>query len=406
MDNTFIGRQPIYDRSMRVVAYELLYRSGESNRAEFLDGDRATSEVLVNSFMDFGLEDLVGKSPAFVNLTRSFIVGDYPVPFSTRKIVLEVLENIPIDEAVIEGLRRLAGQGFIIALDDFQFHPSLEPLLELADIVKVDIMADGDDLERHVRKLRRYEVKLLAEKVESHAEFERCYALGFDYFQGYFFCVPNIIRKRSMSQNRLVLLSLLSELQDPEAELEKLETVIVQDAGLTVRLLRYINSASVGLPKEVGSIRQALMMIGTRTIRNWASLILLTGVTDKPRELATLSLVRAKMCEILAGQESGAKTEQAFTVGLLSLIDAFMDRPIPEVIVSLPLDQETKSAILQQGGQLGDILRSVISYERGEWGRLPDCEADRFRDAYVQAVEWAREVTQSLSEEPKAQTTA
>ncbi|WP_127474575.1 EAL and HDOD domain-containing protein [Sulfurivermis fontis] len=391
MDEIFVGRQPIYNRKLEVVGYELLYRSSLHNQAQFLDGDQATGEVILNAFLELGLENISGRYPAFINLSRSFLVGDKPLPFSHKRVVLEVLEDIEPDAAVIEALRRLARNGYIIALDDFVYRPELEPLAELAHIIKVDVLGvDPDALTERVAQLKRHKVRLLAEKVESHDEFERCKQLGFDYFQGYFFCKPNIVRGRSRPVNRLVLMNLLAELQRPETDINKLEKLVAQDAALTYRLLRYVNSPCVAIRRKVESLRRALVIIGANTIKNWITLILFTRIDDKPRELVVTALVRARMCELLGAAYRHEGLDRFFTVGLLSAMDALMDQPMEEVLNELPLVEEVKAALRTRDGHLGHVLEQVLLYEWGAWDKLcQSLDSLTYRQAYLDAVRWA-----------------
>jgi len=194
----FVGRQPIYGRSIDVFAYELLFRNDEVNRASFMDGNAATAQVMLNTFVEIGLDHIVDHHLAFINLTRDFVLGNYCIALPKDRVVLEVLENMGVDQELIDALNRLSGLGYRIALDDFVYHESLKPLVELADIIKVDVLAlDRKTVAEHVEILRQYPVKLLAEKVETHEEFEFCRDLGFDYFQGYFFCKPKIISSQA-----------------------------------------------------------------------------------------------------------------------------------------------------------------------------------------------------------------
>lgn len=406
MEQIFIGRQPIYTKDMQVAGYELLHRAGADNRMALSDGDRATTEVLIGSCMDFGLEALVGEQPAFINLTRSFVLGERPLPFPSERVVLEILEDVVFDPPVLAGLARLAEQGFTIALDDFQFQEDAVPALAIADIVKVDVLQhDPAELERQVAQLRPFGVKLLAEKVESHEMFARCKALGFDYFQGYFFCRPNLIEGRRHASHRATILSLLAALQKPDVDLKELEALIVQDSALTLRLLRYINSAGVGLRRTVTSIRQALMLIGSRTIQNWVTLILLAGVNDKPAELTRTALIRARMCELIALAERRPQPAAYFTAGLLSLLDAALDRPMPELLAQLPVDEHIKAALLNREGELGKTLQGVLDYEQGAWERLEQDagQASTYRQGYVDALQWADAQLRALAPEVKGQ---
>ena len=400
MDDIFIGRQPIYNRQLEVLAYELLYRSNQENSAQFLDGDAATTEVIVNAFLEMGLEQLVGRYPAFINLSRAFIVGDRPLPFSHKRVVLEVLEDIEPDEELFAALRRLAAQGYIIALDDFVHRPQLEPLLEIAHIVKVDILGvEPDVLTERVARLRRDNLKLLAEKVETHEQFEHCKQLGFDYFQGYFFCRPNVIQRRVNPANRLVLLGLMAELQHPNTDLQKIEQLVAQDATLTYRLLRYVNSPCVAMRRKIESLRRALVIIGSNTIKNWITLILLTRLDNKPRELMVTALVRAKMCELLGAAHREQGLDRFFTVGLLSTLDAMLDKPLAELLEGLPLIDEIKAALLEYQGLLGNVLQQVLRYEQGAWDELDHTlEAGVYPQSYLAAVNWAGDSIAALTD--------
>ena len=224
MNDIYIGRQPIYDRKLDVYAYELLFRAASDNSANFTDGDKATSDVIVNTFLEIGLDNIVGNRLAFINLTRAFFVGEHTISLPRDRVVLELLEDIEADEEVINSVKRLSEQGYSIALDDFIYHESLQPLVQLADIVKIDIMAmSRDEIREHVQALRQHPLRLLAEKVETQEEHDYCMELGFDYFQGYFFAQPKVIRGQRLPNNRLAILKLLSRLQDPEITSKQLE---------------------------------------------------------------------------------------------------------------------------------------------------------------------------------------
>ncbi len=407
MDDIYVGRQPIYNRKLDVIGYELLYRSGQDNQAQFLDGDQATGEVILNTFLELGLENITGRYPAFINISRSFLVGDKPLPFSHKRVVLEVLEDIEPDAALIDGLRRLVQSGYIIALDDFVYRPELEPLLELAHIVKFDVLGiDPAVLASRVQALKHRKVRLLAEKVESHEEFEHCKRLGFDYFQGYFFSKPNIVRGRSRPVNRLVMMNLLAELQRPSTDINALEKLVAQDAALTYRLLRYVNSPCVAIRRKVESLRRALIIIGASTIKNWITLILFTRLDDKPRELMVTALVRARMCELLGAAHRHDGLDRFFTVGLLSAMDALMDQPMEELLDELPLVEEVKTALRSRDGQLGQVLEQVLLYEWGAWDRLcQSLDSATYRQSYFDAVRWAGDSLSALID-PKAETPA
>jgi EAL and modified HD-GYP domain-containing signal transduction protein len=399
MLKVFVARQPIYTVQLELHAYELLFRSGERNFADVTDGDQATSQLILNTFVEIGLDTIVGSKVAFVNLTRDFILHDYSSVFPPDRVVMEVLEDIPVDDELIAAVQALSAQGYTIALDDFVYHERLQPLVEIADIIKVDVLAlDSDELRQHVVLLRRYDVKLLAEKVETQEMFRTCRDLGFDFFQGYFFCRPEIIHGRRAPANRLLTLQLLAKLQDPDTEFGDLEDIIGRDVSLSYKLLRLINSAFYALPVKVKSLRQALLMLGTKFITNWVSLILLAGLDDKPHELMVVAMVRAKMCEILARARGSADPETFFIVGLFSTLDALMDSSMETVLRSVSLSDDVTAALLFGAGELGDVLKCVLAYERGAWGeaRCIDLDDASVQHAYLQAIAWARETDAML----------
>lgn len=401
MQDIFIGRQPIFDRDMNVFAYELLFRSGTQNSAGVFDGDQATSQVIVNAFIEIGLDQIVGNALAFINLTRSFVTSSASLPFPKDRVVLEILENIHPDAEVVSGARNLAEQGYSLALDDFIFSEALKPLIKLAQFVKIDLMAlSREQLDEHVALLRSYNVKLLAEKIETQEQFEHCKTLGFDYFQGYFLSKPNIVQGQQLPPNRLAVLQLLSKLQNPETDTADIEKLVLQDIALSYKLLRYINSAFFALPKNVDSIRQAVVYLGTQAIKTWVTLLVVAGLGNKPAELVTQAMQRAKMCELLAQTDKRPHTETYFTVGLFSLLEALMDTPLDKILDALPLTDDIRNALLKQEGPHGEALSCVIAYEKGDFlrayfGRLAPSQ---MTDAYLASARWADQSANTLTE--------
>lgn len=399
MSDVFIGRQPIFDRNNRVFAYELLWRQGNGNAAQVTDGDLATTQVILNALTEIGLDRLVGNQPAFINLTRSFLLGEQPLPELNGRLVLEVLEDIAPDREIIQGIQHLARQGYTIALDDFLYRPELTPLVEQADIIKIDLLAqDEATLREHVAVLQRYPVKLLAEKVETQEEYETCLELGFEYFQGYFFARPHVVQGRRPPTNKLAVLQLLAQLQDPATTDGELEALISQDLSLSYRLLRYINSARYGLSREIDSIRQAILLLGHRTLHQIANLLVMSRIEDKPLELMMTALIRARMSENLARQLGNQDEAMYFTAGLFSVIDALLDQPMPELLAELPLSEEFKQALLARHGELGEVIGTVVAYDEARWDAAvhPRIGADPLREAYLEAIDWAGETNSVL----------
>ena len=399
MSDIFIGRQPIYDRKLSVYAYELLFRDNTDNAAAVVDGDSATSNVLVNTFMELGLDNIVGSRPAFINLTRSFFTDQQVISLPRERVVLELLEDIEPDEEVVKGVRRLSEQGYTIALDDFIYHESLQPLVDLADIIKIDIMAlDRGEVRDHVQQLRKYSTRLLAEKVESREEHEFCMDLGFDYFQGYFLAQPKVIRGRRLPNNRLAILELMGRLQDPEITFDDLQELISSDPGFCYRILQYVNSAARGLNQEVDSIHRAITLLGLQAIKDMATMLSMARIDNKPTELVVTAMLRAKMCECLATEQHEDTPHTWFTVGLLSALDALMDNSMEEILTQLRLTVEVSDALLHHTGPLGRTLSCVLAYERGWWEHIQcdDLDRKRISDCYLAALQWANRTSRQL----------
>ena len=397
MHDVFLGRQPIYDAQLQVVAYELLFRSGDGNTASIENGDQATSRVILNTFAEFGLDRIVGEHLAFINLTRGFLLGTYPLPAVRDRLVLEVLEDVVVDAEIVSAVHRLAQEGFSIALDDFIYHPDLQPLVDIAKYIKIDVLAlNRDTLRDHVALLKRHSVKLLAEKVESQEDFDFCKRLGFDYFQGYFFCRPNVIRGTRTPANRVTTLRLLAELQDTDRTLDQLEQLIVQDVGLAYRLLRYMNSARL-VEHQVDSVHAAVLLLGPETVRSLASLVVMSRIDNKPPELLISALVRAHMSELMGKRIGWTRPESLFTAGLFSVLDALLDMPLEEVVAALPLTGAITAALLKHEGRLGELLRCVVAYDTAAWDEV-ECPLDvaAVREIYLESVSWAEDIGQAL----------
>lgn len=399
MSDIYIARQPIYDCDLNVYAYELLFRDNDINRAGIVDGDQATSDVIVNTFMEIGLNNIVGDRLAFINLTRSFIVDERPVSLPRDRVVLELLEDIDPDEEVIEAAQRFVKQGYCLALDDFIFNEALRPLVETASIIKIDVMAlDKQEIREHVQQLREYPVKLLAEKVEDQAMYRYCVELGFDYFQGYFFAQPVIIQGQRLPNNRLSILNLLGKLQDPSISARQLEDLISQDITLSFRILRYVNSASLSLPRKVESVHEAVVLVGLQNIKSWSLLLAMSAVDNKPVELVIMAMIRGKMAELLATRMGLSNPESYFTVGLFSALDALMDNSMEEILTQLPLADHISSALLSHQGEHGEILSCVLAYERGNWEavRCQLLTMPEIRNCYLEALKWAGQMRMHL----------
>ena len=393
MSDIFIGRQAIFDIDLDVYAYELLFRSNEEQTdALVVDGDSATSQVMLNTFIDIGLDNLVGQHKAFINLTQYFLEDANRVTVPPGQVVLEVLEDVDPNSNVIHTLTKLKDMGHTIALDDFEFSEYLRPMLSLADIVKIDVMAlSQDEIESHISKLRRSDLKLLAEKVETYEEFEYLKGLGFDYYQGYFFARPTVVKGKGLKLNQTSILQLIAKVNNPDIEIAELSEIISMDISLSHKVMKFINSSASGLKIEVNSIQQAVVMLGLQTIKNWISIVVLVAGTDKPHELSKLALVRAKICLELAKASGQQKPESYFTVGLFSTLDAMMDQPLDTLLKDLPLAEDLKQSLIEKTGIHGRAITCAIAMERNDFENIsfPNLSIETMAGLYLATLLWA-----------------
>lgn len=393
-ERIFLGRQPIFDRVRNVIGYELLYRDGFANFANFQDADEATRQVASNALVEMGIDQLTSGGLAFINVTRSFLLEGLYRALPSHRVVLELLEDEQVDELLLDKLKELQKEGYRFALDDFSLNSLHDELIERSAIVKIDLpLCPPKELSGLVDRLKARGALLLAEKVETPEDFAICHALGFDLFQGYFFTRPQVLSSHRITSNRLSVLQLLAELSSPSSDVEHLGEIINQDIGLTYRTLRLANSGFFSLPKQVQDIREALVMLGINAVNNLAVLIAFTTIDDKPNELTTLALVRAKMSEKLA-EQLNLDCRAAFTVGMLSVLDALLDSPMATVVEQLPLTPDIRAALVHKKGPLGVLLDAVVGYERGEPEKADQLEvpSELTARSYVQSVVWAEDL--------------
>ena len=391
-----VARQPIFNRAEAITGFEILYRS---LTGPFTDAEGATSTVIVQSLADIGLERLVGDSRAFINVTADFLLKVRPLPMPPERVVLELVGTHTADPALLGALRDARDAGFKIALDGFRLSPGLEPLLALANVVKLDIRAlSGATLVKQVNELRGRGLTLIALKVESREEYEACRAMGFDGFQGYFFAEPAVVSGPTAPTHRLGALTQLIA-PDRQASFEEIERVISQDAGLAHKLVRLASSAFVGTRTQVASVRQALILLGTVAVRRWAMLLALSGLTDRPQHLLTVGLVRARLCELLADAHPVAAPDRAFTVGLFSVVDALLGKPMQALLDELPFDSRITHALLDHDGPEGRLLAAVLAYERGDFNDVAryGVGLPALAGAYREAIDWADGVAVQLA---------
>src|SRR6202142_1322798 len=390
-----VARQPIFDDKMTVVAYELLYRSSAQDlHARIIDDATATAQVVVGSVAEIGLERLSGGSDIHLNLPRGLIVNPAELPLDPERTVLGGLGSGRSDAPVLAGIRDFRRRGFRIALDDFVSAEQDEELLGLADIVKIDLLLEPlDRWAGTAAMLLRRGLQVVAEKVETREQFDQCRALGIQAFQGYWFQRPETFVAQRVTSNRLVTLQVLSALQDPDCPMPTLERLVQQDLGLVYRLLRVINSGYYNLPRTVTSVREAILMLGQDSLRRLCTIMALAAFDDRPQELLVNTLTRARMCELLSVITHPDHAGELFLAGLLSHLDALLGVPTAQAVRSLPLAQELETALVSHAGPIGVTLRSVVTFERGDWkaSTAGGIELSQLQNAYLEAVGWADE---------------
>jgi EAL and modified HD-GYP domain-containing signal transduction protein len=392
MYDFFLGRQPIYNRSLSVIGYELLFRSSDQNVAAIPDSEVATSQVVLNAVLEMGLDRLVGPQRAFINVSREFVLHDYVLTLDKERVVLELVENQRIDDDLLARLRFLAHLGYWIALDNYVLLNSTRGLVDVARFIKLNVRGlSSEELRTQFDLLRGHQDKLIAERVQLPEEFELCDRLGFEYFQGFFLTQPSVVRGKRLPANRLAIVQLLAAIQHPETNEKRIEEIISKDLFLSYRLLRYINSAHFNLPNKIDSIHRALITIGIGKIKTWASLIALSKLDDKPHDLVITALARARMCEQLAQSVKREHPQSYFIVGLFSVLDAVMDQPMEAVLEALPLTDDIRVALTKRIGDMGDALRCVLAYERGHWLQVKfgNLDSSRIIESYLDAIDWA-----------------
>ncbi len=394
----YVARQPIVDRDEKVFGYELLFRDGLENAFRG-DTDEASRATLDRSLL-MGLDILCDGRRAFVNCTRDTQVKGLVTLLPSTITVVEILESVPADPDVVAACRSLKEAGYMIALDDYVANDPRVALAEMADIIKVEMQLTTEE-QRSVlmKQFGPWRCRMLAEKIETQAEFVRARDQGFVYFQGYFFRRPEMMNTRDLPANRMNYLRMLQEVSRPELNLAGLDNLIKAEASVCYRLLRYLNSPMFGFKSEIHSVRHALSILGERDVRRWVRLVAAVGAgQDKPSDLILSALVRGKFGELLAPRVAHGESD-LFLLGLLSLIDAMLEMPMADVLERIPLDQATKAVLLGQPSLLRPVFQLMLAHESGEWeaaaelSRSLHLDSEDIEGYHWQAQQWAREVS-------------
>jgi EAL and modified HD-GYP domain-containing signal transduction protein len=395
-----VGRQPIYDFARNIIAYEVLSRKDSAaTTAEFDDGDAATARLLVNILTEIGVEQTCGVKPLFLNCTRYFL--DHEPILPPRRCVLEILENLRVDQGLVDAVALQRRRGYKIALDDFVYSEEWKPLLRMADYVKIDVRQHSSaELKRAVKHLPGFSGILLAEKIESQQELNFCRELGFTLFQGYYLRKPETLVGHGAPNNLVGLISLSQQLLNQDVNADDLAESIQGDVGLTYRLLRLANSAMIGSRTRINSVRHAVSIAGTDLLARWVALMGLLRIENSPGDYVEVALHRARACELLSLRENVGRPEQAYFLGLLSLLDGMLNSPWEALLPLIPLNAEIADGLSCHQGDLGRLLTAVECYEAfTESGAdLPDAVSSfaSLPQAFWEGAAYARKMVRSL----------
>jgi EAL and modified HD-GYP domain-containing signal transduction protein len=404
----FLGRQPILDRDQRIVAYELLFRSGNTASVTVTDDMLATASVIHHAFSEMGVQAVLGSQLGFINVSADMLLSDLVELLPREQVVLELLETIIVTDAVIERCRALKQQGFTLALDDFVFADSHRPLLALVDIVKVDILLHTqDELRAAVSQLKPWPVKLLAEKVDSAEQAAYCHALGFDLFQGYFFARPAVLTAKRADPSQMALIQMLG-LVMRDADTKQVEQVFKQHPNLTYNLIRLVNSVALGAQRSIASVSQALMVLGRKQLQRWLQLLLFTlqSGSAHPSPLLVMAATRGKMMELLAMKQrrDADYCDEAFMAGILSLIETIISKPLTDIVGELNLNERLAGALLRREGELGSLLQLVESVEHPDpshtlvlLAQAGTLSLSDLTAAEIEAMAWANQVAEAAA---------
>ena len=405
MSDFYLARQPILDAAKSVFGYELLFRSSLQNTYSATDGEYATLDILSNALFHTSLKRIVGPKRGFVNFTRDLLLTDVILLFPPEDIIIEVLEDVVPDDKIIAACRRLKESKYRIALDDFTKEDLNNPLVPLADFIKVDFLQVRDsDRKLIAARLLPLKVGLIAEKVETYGDYREGLALGYSFFQGFFFSKPVIQSGQRLDPSKIACMRMLQEVFKEDCDYGELNEIISSDLSLSYRMLKLANSPYFGFRKEITSIPHAITLLGSSGVKRFASLIAISAAMgNKPAELPLACLVRARIMEEIAPLIGFAdKAPTLFLTGLFSLLDALLDCPMKEVLSELPIAHEIKSALLGEHNVLNNTLDATVAYERGDWEQFRDTAAtiklreDLFPPIYTSAIEWATDLFQAM----------
>lgn len=400
-----VARQAVLNVKKQTVAYELLFREGSENAyPKDVDSKTATSRLILNHHLNTGLDEITGGKRALINFCGKGMMEGLPKLLPPTNVIIEILESATPTSELLSTCTELSKNGYRLALDDFKYHKEWDPFFKHIRLVKFDLtVMTCDEIERQLTTLKKVKhLKFLAEKVETEDDFEKCKALGFEFFQGYFFCKPEMMSHKDVASNYSLVLAVLTEIHKPHFSFDNLSPLFEMDLAMTYKLLKFINSGLFQLQEKVGSIKQALIYLGEGEARKFISLIAMAHIAqDKPPELVRMSIIRAKMAESIASHTKDASPDAGFLLGLFSLIDAILSKPMDDIALTLPVIDEIKEALLGYKNRLFQILQLIKAHESGSWyntqrfANVVQIDENLMPGIYSNAVNWSNSYEQA-----------
>jgi len=394
--DVYVARQPIFDKNLNVFGYELLYRRTVNNYYEGTSDEQATAELINNAFLALHFNELTNGKRAFINFSEEMLLKEIPFMLPADSIVVEILERVQSSDELLEVCRKMKENNYIVALDDFVFQESFASIIDMVDIIKLEFNTLPEFEQRYMLQRYKGDVKFLAEKVETREDFQKALDMGYDYFQGYFFSKPLILKGKDIQSFNGNLVRVIREMESRNPDFQKIADVIEVDVGLSYKLLRLANSAFFGAREEIQSIKSALVRLGTDEIRKWVYIMMLKDVQRvENNEIIKFSLIRAKLMELISSENKKKNSHlEFFMTGLFSNIDVLLGKKMEDVIDELPLTSEISDALTGKMNELGEYLALVRLLEDANWNAYEsDCDLlgiDRYRlmELYFESLRW------------------
>ncbi|RJG48671.1 EAL and HDOD domain-containing protein [Motilimonas pumila] len=404
---SFVARQPILNQHQNLVAYELLFRDSAENVFPQIDSEYATKKLVSDTFLNLGLNKIANDKVCFINFTETAILQSLPLLLPKEHVVIELLEDIKPSDELLAQVKMLAQRGYKLALDDFEYNDAWERFFPYIKLIKFDLrLSSMASIKAVMDRCRPHKMKYLAEKVETHEEFQQAKALGFDFYQGYFFSKPEMLQQKELSHSQINIMELLAEVNKAELNFSRIDNIFSRDVSLSYKLLMFVNKLVKSNAKSITSFRQAAVYLGEEQLKKFVSLIATTQTDlDKPSELYLMSVARGRFCENLAAlHKTNILPSNAFLAGLFSLLDSLLDQPLESLLENIPIDDEIVAALLQQQGPLAQYIAAIGYFEKGQWQDISEIAAalglttEKMSKCYLEALSWANSFTESTSQ--------